>query len=86
MNINNLIGNETCLIGLWPMADGIGQNILDLSLNGIPHPGTLGFDDNPNLYTDPIWAYVLPKPPPPPPPRIYTLSNISRKYNFTNDS
>jgi len=70
MNINNLAGNETCLIGLWPMADGIGQNVLDLSLNGIPHPGTLGFDDNPNLYTDPIWAHVPPKPPPPPPPRI----------------
>jgi hypothetical protein len=72
MKIHSLIGNETCLVGLWPMADAIGQHILDLSFNGIPHPGTLGFDDNPNLYTNPIWANILPTPPPPPGPRIYT--------------
>ena len=72
MNTNSLIGNETCLVGLWPMADGNGQNILDLSLNGIQHSGTLGIDDNPNLYTNPIWVHVLPKPPPPPEPRILT--------------
>jgi hypothetical protein len=70
MKMDSLFGNETCLIGLWPMTDATGQIILDLSLNGTPHPGTLGFDDNPNLYADPIWAYLLSKPPPPPTPRI----------------
>lgn len=70
MKIERLFGNETCLVGLWPMADTFGQTILDLSVNGIPHPGTLGFDDNPNLCNDPIWAYVPPAPPQPPPPRI----------------
>jgi hypothetical protein len=72
MQTNSFIGKETCLVGLWPMTDAAGKTILDLTVNGVPHPGTLGFDDNPNLYTDPIWAYVLPKPPPPPEPRILT--------------
>ena len=70
MKMDSLFGNETCLIGLWPMTDATGQIISDLLLNGTPHPGTLGFDDNPNLYTNPIWANILPKPPPPPTPRI----------------
>jgi hypothetical protein len=72
MQMNKLIGNETCLVGLWPMVDGVGQTILDLTRNTTPHSGTLGFDDNPNLFNDPIWTYVLPTPPTPPPPRILT--------------
>jgi hypothetical protein len=72
MQNKNFIGNETCLVGLWPMTDAFGKIISDLSFNDIPHPGTLGFDQNPNLYTDPIWTYVPPKPPLPPPPRLLT--------------
>nr|ACF16062.1 laminin-G [Adineta vaga] len=72
MRTSTLLGNETCLVGLWPMGDALGQTILDLSVNDISHPGTLGTDDNINLLNDPIWAYVLPKPPPPPPLRVLT--------------
>lgn len=67
-----LFGNETCLVGLWPMADATGQYILDTSVNGSPHPGTLGFDDNPNIITNPIWLNVIPAPPVPIPPKMLT--------------
>jgi hypothetical protein len=84
MQKSSLFGNETCLVGLWPMADGIGKIVLDLSVNDIPHPGTLGFDDNPNLYTDPIWTYVPPKHPSshPPPPRILTYQIFRENITF----
>jgi hypothetical protein len=71
MNTKSILGNSTCLVGLWLMDEATGQDVFDISLNGIPHPGTLGFDDNPNLHNDPIWAHVLPTPPPPPPPHIF---------------
>ena len=67
-----LFGNETCLVGYWPMGDGAGQTIIDAEVNGPPHPGTLGFDDNPNLFSDPIWTHVLPTPPEPPEPPVLT--------------
>ena len=82
MRIPSLFGNETCLLGLWPMADVAGQIILDGSVNGPPHPGTLGFDDNPMLHTDPIWAYILPKPPPPPEPRVLTWHVFRENITF----
>ena len=66
MQTESLLGNETCLVGLWPMADDVGQVISDLAATSVPHPGTLGVDDNPNYYNDPIWAFVLPKPVAPP--------------------
>lgn len=62
MQMNSLIGNETCLTGLWSMGDGIGQTISDLVLNNVSHPGTLGFDDNLHLLTNPIWIHVPLKP------------------------
>ncbi|CAF0806329.1 unnamed protein product [Adineta steineri] len=77
-----LFGNETCLVGYWPMKDAVSQTILDLSLNGISHPGTFGFDDNPNLLTDPIWAVILPKPPTPPPPRILHFQIFRENITF----
>ncbi|CAF0890923.1 unnamed protein product [Didymodactylos carnosus] len=54
MNLT-LIGNETCLIGLWPLMDGKGQIIQDLTRYG--NAGTLGRDVNPDL-DDPTWAVV----------------------------
>lgn len=82
MRVPSLFGNETCLLGLWPMADAIGQIILDELANGLPHPGTLGFDDNPMLHTDPIWTYILPKPPPPPEPRVFTWHVFRENITF----
>ena len=82
MKNTTLLGNERCLTGLWPMADASGQNIADLSLNGVPHAGTLGFDGNPDLYTDPIWSFVLPKPSPPPPPRLLTWQMFRENITF----
>jgi hypothetical protein len=84
MKIENLWGNETCLVGYWPMTDDIGQNILNLSPSGNRHSGTLGSDDNPNLYTDPIWAYVLPAPAPASPsPEPRTLTYQIFRANIT---
>ena len=75
MQTESLFGNESCLVGLWPMADGVGQIVADVVASTSTHPGTLGADDNPSLYNDPIWAFVLPKPvaPPPPPPFSYRM-------------
>lgn len=73
-----LNGNETCLVGYWPMQDGFGQIVQDTIQELTPHHGYLGFDDEPNLLTDPIWSHVLPieapgtadssQPPTSPPP------------------
>ncbi|CAF0779646.1 unnamed protein product [Adineta ricciae] len=82
MQTSSLLGNETCLVGLWPMGDAVGQTVLDLSVNSIPHPGTLGPDDNINLINDPIWAHVLPKPPTPPPPRIVSYQIFRENITF----
>ncbi|CAF1013004.1 unnamed protein product [Adineta steineri] len=84
MKTNSLIGNETCLIGLWSMTDNYGQIIKDLTMNNIPHHGTLGFDHNLNLITDPIWAYVLPKSFLPPPPKARTLTYSIFRENITS--
>ena len=81
MKIPSLSGNETCLVGLWPMAEAEGQVILDVSVNGPPHPGTLGFDDNPISHTDPIWAYVIPNPPTPE-PRVFTWHVFRENITF----
>jgi len=72
MKKKKLIGNETCLIGYWPMTDGDGQFVLDFSTSGSPIPGTMGFDNNPNLLTDPIWLNVVPEPSVPPSPPMLT--------------
>ena len=84
MGLDSLVGNETCLLGYWPMADGVGPVIPDVVLTAPPRPGTLGLDDNPSFVTDPIWAFVLPKPPSPPEPptmdyRMFRI-NISAPF------
>ncbi|CAF1113869.1 unnamed protein product [Adineta ricciae] len=63
MQMTNLTGNERCLIDLWPMTEGDGQHISDLIINKTRHPGTLGIDDQPDLFTDPIWTYLISSPP-----------------------
>jgi hypothetical protein len=70
--LKTLNGNETCLVGLWPMQDGHGQIVADEIIKLLPHPGTLGSDENPHLYHDPIWAHVLPELPKPPEPPTTT--------------
>ncbi|UJR11272.1 hypothetical protein I4U23_015454 [Adineta vaga] len=76
--INSLFGNETCLIGLWPIANGVGQIVSDLIVNNISRSGTLGHDNNPNLLTNPIWAYVLPETLPLPPSHISTYQTFRK--------
>lgn len=49
---NSLVGNETGLVGYFPMTEGNGQMIYDLSSTG--NNGTLGADGSVEV-ADPIW-------------------------------
>ncbi|CAF1039256.1 unnamed protein product [Didymodactylos carnosus] len=73
MNVS-LIGNETCLTGYWPLSDGKGQIVYDLTR--FRNIGTLGIDSNPGS-DDPTWSVVLP-------PSVLAQHTI-KTNNFTSN-